>query len=120
MMDERRQHPRLQADLKALCKPWPPGDKKAPAPISFSSKTQDLSHGGISIITDYSLEVGGRLNLVLSFDSASQYLEMTGEVAWTKEVDGMTVSGISFCKLSSEHEAKLKNLTRLLEEEANN
>lgn len=115
-MDERRQHPRLQADLKALCKPWPPGDKKAPAPISFSSKTQDLSHGGISIITDYLLEVGGRLNMVLSLDSASQYIELTGEVAWTKEVDGMTVSGISFCDLSPDNVIKLQNFTKMLAE----
>ena len=116
-MDERRKYPRLEVDIKALCKPWPPGDKKAPPPISFSPKTQDLSHGGVSIITDHSLEVGGKLNMVLSLDSDAQYIELTGEVAWTKEEDGLTISGISFCDLTDDDEAKLKNLTQSLEKE---
>ena len=115
-MEERRKHPRLQADLKALCKPWAPGDEQAPEPISFSPKTQDLSHGGVSIVTDHSLEVGGKINMVLSLESEAQYLELTGEVAWAKKVDGMIVSGISFCDLSAEDEEKLKRLTRFLEQ----
>ena len=115
-MEERREHPRHQADLKVLCKPWESTAESPPEPIPFCPTTYDLSNNGVSIRTEEVMKVGLKLKIILSIDSLTEYLEMTGEVAWSKKKNGMALSGISFCDITPEITQYLEKLIQQIQE----
>ena len=118
-MEEKRKYPRYQAELKVFCESWEPfnSEEKPPDPIPFYPTTQNLSQGGICILTDQLLPVGLKIVMVLSVSSSSDYIKLIGEIAWSKAEGSHSLNGISFCETSPEDEQALEKLRKYLNHE---
>jgi hypothetical protein len=80
--------------------------------IEFTlADTQDLSEGGVKLITKNRLTKGKALHLKLYIDYLREYLDMIGTVVWSKNMaDNKTISGIKFGYLNPESQERLRKI----------
>jgi len=80
--------------------------------IEFTlANTQDLSEGGVKLISKGKLTKGKALHLKLYIDYLREYIDMIGSVVWSKDIaDNKTISGIEFRYLNQESQERLRKI----------
>jgi len=80
--------------------------------VEFSlANTQDLSEGGVKLISKNKLTKGKALHLKLYVDYLCEYIDMIGSVVWIKDIgDNKTISGIEFRYLNPESKERLRKI----------
>lgn len=69
---------------------------------TYTSKTLDISHGGIFLATEEELEIGTRLSMTFQFPSSEHEISAMGKVAWVGSggADGSrTGVGVKFSRI---------------------
>lgn len=70
--------------------------------------------GGVSIFTEDALPVGLQLVMVFSMAEEQDYIELAGEVTWSREEKDMILNGISFSTPSDDDKQNLDKLAGYL------
>jgi c-di-GMP-binding flagellar brake protein YcgR len=84
-MEKRRKEPRKQEENKVTIEVIPE-DTDSPTGKSVHALTQDISTGGIRILTDAEFEVGSQLKLRLVLTKTRKVLDLIGTIRWIKSV----------------------------------
>jgi hypothetical protein len=101
--EERRQFPRVRAEVPVHLKQLVPGDLEGPA------KTFQVGLGGCSVIVGEPVGEGSAVELML--DLMGQYITVVGEVVYERtRPDETFETGIRFLSVAPEHEALLKGV----------
>ncbi|NVJ59325.1 MAG: PilZ domain-containing protein [Gammaproteobacteria bacterium] len=65
--------------------------------------TRDISKSGIKVTSNYPINVGAFLELLIDFGETSQKFLLTGEVKWCKQIDSEPTYICGFELLAAEH-----------------
>jgi c-di-GMP-binding flagellar brake protein YcgR len=107
-MQERRQHIRVDQSLEITYRLL----KRTPL---FSSRSKELSEGGISLPTNQRLEPGIIIELELRLPDSKKPIKVTGEVVWRDKIQDRRFSfviGVKFIKIDSGDRKKVCNYIR--------
>ena len=96
-MRERRRDPRIKEENKVILTLLGEGEERNSGE-SFYSLTKDISVGGIRIMTDAPLTVGGRVALEITLAKSRLRVRAVARVRWVKELFGKEVyeTGLEF------------------------
>lgn len=84
-MNERRKEPRKREENKVTIEVLS-GDVDSPAGKAVHALTQDISTGGLRVLTDVGFKVGARLKLRVVLTKTHKVLDLEGTVRWSKSV----------------------------------
>ncbi|NVJ51361.1 MAG: PilZ domain-containing protein [Gammaproteobacteria bacterium] len=65
--------------------------------------TADISPGGLKVTSNYPIDVGAFLELLIDFDQESLKYLLTGEVKWCRQIDSVPTYHCGFELLEAEH-----------------
>ena len=99
-MTDRRKEPRKPEENKVTIV-VASGKVTSPQEQTIHALTQDISTGGVRILTDAKLKVGDRLKLRLVLSKTHKVLDLEGIVRWVKSVyeDELHELGVEFLDL---------------------
>jgi c-di-GMP-binding flagellar brake protein YcgR len=84
-MKERRKEPRKKEENKIIIR-LNQGSKTSGGKNEVHALTQDISSGGVRVLTDRHLSAGDHLELELLLSKTKQILRLSGEVKWVHSV----------------------------------
>lgn len=109
-MEERRKSKRVPVNAIMLYKSQEviDPDRKTPFPIGTPISV-DIGEGGLQIVGDQQIEVGTKLDIVLSIVDTQVPIELEGKVIWVKdaEEEGSYRIGIEFTDFNNEESKKM-------------
>ena len=107
-MKERRRDIRLVEENKAVVSRMT-GEIKPGSPAVYYSLTQDISMGGVRIMTDAPLERGERVRVDITLSRSRKRIRAGAEVRWVRELYEGEVfeAGLQFAGLDPDDEFAL-------------
>ncbi|MGA2533665.1 MAG: PilZ domain-containing protein [Candidatus Aminicenantales bacterium] len=101
-MKERRRDPRFREENKIVLTLIPEGTAPRPKQ-TFYSLTNDISMGGIRIMTDAPLPVDSRVKLEITLSKPRKSIQAVARVRWVKDLFGKHVydMGLEFEEICS-------------------